>query len=340
MRFIGLLIVVIVAIGGYTGYWFYLTHTIETAVRTWQDTTRGDGMAVETGPLEYRGFPYRLVTHAPRPTWSIDKPNDGTELQWQAPPFEAVVQPWQLRHVIFHWPGRHRLQGQFQSHPLNLAIEADAVNGSYRYGAAGQLERLSVTFADLSGQDTSRHFSFSAASGDVHIRPSADAGSFEIAGQIPALHLATEPALLMGPDWQNLRLEASLTQPLPSDVSEAGIARWQQSGGEIKIRRFSGQWGSAASKEAIDINASGRLHLDTALYLNGELEAKIANHGLLLNALVRNGQIAAEDRGRIDIALTLLAVANGGVLNIPVLIKNGWVHAGPFKLFRLPPLYK
>lgn len=325
-----LLLLVVLAAGGYTAYWFVLAHRLEARLGPWAEAQRVRGTVLGWQSVTVEGFPAVFRLRFTGATASGERP---VKLAAVAPLLLAKAHVWDLRH----W---HLIAPQGAS--LTLPGEVMGLTGAAVDGRL-QLDKGSGTAIDLAAEDVAGNglaagLQIASAEANLVLPDHAPTSHLEPDLSV-ALHLTqvTLPAAVppFGKDVQALTLAATIKGAFPPGKLHDALAAWRHDGGTIELTDGSLQWG------ALTASANGTLALDDQLQPIGALTATIENHDAIVDAAVASGNLRARDAGLLKIVLGLMAKpgADGKKqLTLPVSLQNDHVYLGPARIAALPRL--
>ncbi len=337
MRYWALIAAVAVAVAGYGGYYFFVADAVVGGIETWSRDWRASGGIAEYDGIERCGFPYRVVVDVARPR--LAAPGRGTVPVWEADRLQAVIQPWNFRHVILDLTGRHRLgplaTGPGRTTRLDLAVTEGLA--SHRRDGDDRLLDLAVDLKGLAGTAETRvggqrlQAAITGERAQLHLRRS---GRPDALGDV-SLRL---DRLAVGewawiPPFERLALLATVVGPEPPPADpRAMLVAWRDGGGTVEVAELTLLWGK------VEIRAEGSIALDAETRPIGALTAKVKGHGELLERAVLAGAMRREDADQALPILNLLAIAAGGELSVPVTMQDGILWLGPVAVARLAPI--
>jgi hypothetical protein len=337
MRYWLLIGAVILGMAGYLLLYRNVTAGFVAGLDTWLEARRAEGAEASYGGLTHEGFPFRIVVRLDSPRLAL--PEVPPRPLWQASRLALVLQPWDLRHLIFDLSGQGRLEADDGARRRRLDYDVAEGLASYQTDTAGRLLRLSVDLRQVA-LDEPGGAAATLARGQLHVRP-GESGAIETALQLDNLHLDTDrlpealrPLPAFGPEVALLQVDASIegAPPLAGDP-RSWLARWRDQGGDLQLRRLKLTWGE------VDIESTGTLALDAEMRPLGALTAKVKGHEHLIDAAVAAGQMRRKDAQIAKAVLGTLASAAGGVLSVPITLQDGVASLGPVPIARLQPLF-
>ena len=338
LRYIVLIGALLAAAGGYTAYWFHLAGQVPPGIAEWADQRRAEGLEVAYQEVSVRGFPFRLLVQVREPT--IGHAAGPSPWRWRGASLQAVAQPWDLRHVIFSFEGRHEMSYVARGERQRVAAMAEASLASVVLDGDGRLRRFAVDLQGLEltasvwrgGLKAKRlqlHGRINA--GDDEARPR---GSRELALEALGVTLPPEASGPLGRGIARIQAEVTILGTLPHGPPAAALAAWRDDGGTVELRTLAVAWGP------LDLSASGTLALDAEMRPIGAATARLKGYDETIDALSASGWLDSTKAQAAKMVLGLLAKeeAGGKVLRVPVSLQQGRFYVGPLPLLRLPPL--
>lgn len=323
-------------IGAYTGYWLWLAAQVERAVADWTGRQEARGWTVAGLNPEVRGYPTAVRLDGTR--LRLEGP-DGT--MWQAADWALAAAPWSPRTLDVTAAGqRVRIPA-----PVGAAGGLGAVDGSSR--------AMDMTVqVDLSGQITGVEGTLAAidltlpGQPQVRIAETAVFGEFPHSGRMdedPARlelqlrEVALDPAPF--PDVSDTAERWSLSlhvpAPVPGSLTAPALSRWQAAGGGVVVESIEAVWSS------LEFSGEGRLSLTPALQPRGQIDTRTRGWDIVLDALVDTGVLNEQQAGFNRLGLSLFSSrAEDGtqVLELPLILSEGWLSLGPLRLAPLPEI--
>lgn len=327
-----LLVVVIAAATGWSGYWLIGSRAVENGLRDWLDGRSDAGWVANYSSIDTRGFPNRLDTTIT----DLELADPATGIAWTAPYFYLLRLSYNPNHVIAVWPNEQTVATPNQ----RISITTERARGSFVFkpGTDFELDRSSIVFNDVT-LTSSDGWSSEITEGLLATRPTAaradavDVG-FELKNMRPA-----SPALAQLADSgilpeaiEQLKIDASLKFDAPWD--RQAIETRRPAVTDVELNLLQVRWGQ------LDIWAAGDLTVNDAGLASGSITVKARNWRELLQIAVATGWIPDALSGTLEGGLGLLAQLSGSpeTLDAPLTFRNGQVSFGPIPLGSLPPL--
>lgn len=339
MRYVLLLGAVVLAAAGYSLYYIIIADGLRDGIAGWAAERRSDGLDIGYKSLEIDGFPFRIVAQFDAPKIAASRlPSQPT---WRARSVSAVVQPWNLSHIILDLGGQGDVEFIQRAKLRRLGYRTDNGLASYEYAADGKPIRLGIDLSAVAIVDAEAGLNANVARAQLHGRRA------ETVDKLADLAIKVEDVVLdpvnpmqglklppgLGPNIALAMFEATVRgEPVPITTLAATTVAWRDRGGDIELKRFKLTWGK------LDIEADGAMALDSELRPIGALTARIKGHEHLVDAAVAWGQMREKDGRTAKAVLGLLASAGGGTLSVPITLQDGLVSIGPVAVARLSPL--
>lgn len=338
MRYLVLIFALLAGIGGYSAYWFQVAGAIPPAIAEWAEQRRAEGYEVDYGDLGVEGFPFRLIIRARE--IAIGRPAGPSPWRWHGQSVAAVAQPWNFRHLIFSFDGRHELSYLSGGERRTVAAAARVLMASLVLADDGRLERFAVDMQDLELSASLWRESFRARRLQLHGRmkdgalEEAPAGSVDLALSAEGLTLPAEAGAPLGAAIARIEVALTLLGTLPQGEPPESLAAWRDDGGTVELRSFALAWGP------LDLEASGTLALDEKMRPTGTATARVKGYAQTIDALLASGRIGTAEAITAKTVFALLAreEAEGKVVRLPLNAERGRLYLGPLPLLRLPPL--
>lgn len=323
-----LLIVILVAAGLWSAYWFVGAHGTRSALTTWFDQRRAEGWVADYSDFGVRGFPNRFDA-----TWrdlSVADPATGVALDM--PIFQILALSYRPNHVIAVGP--HEMQ---IATPLDkFTLTSDLLRASLRLAPGTVLEleqaQLEGTNLTLSGGDNASLDQLNLATqrvGDTTYRYGIDAY-----GLTPPMTLLRD---LLGdtalPErMENALLDARVTFDKPWDRSALETARPQPQ--QIDLTNFTAKWG------VMELRATGDLTMDAQGLATGTLAVQATNWQDMVDIARQSGALGENTAKMVQGVLGMAAQSSGNPdrLDADITLKNGQAFMGFIPLGPVPPL--
>jgi len=337
----GLFAAVLIAILGYTAFWFFLKRQVERGLADWAAMQRQIGWQVAYAPPQVSGYPYRLVI-AVRDI-AMGDPGHAQAWALRLPSIRAITHPWTLRHLILEQEGELELSWGPATARAELRANGDAVRASLVLDSRDRLQRLAVEgrngaldvrFPRFDGRFTAR-----AEHAELHLRDNrarqASGGTVSSADLAVSLDNLTSSMIRPSPPFGPTIASVGLDLGVTGRIDAPSVAAWRDDGGTVELRRAALRWGP------LDASATGTLAVDNQMRPIGALTAEAKGWEAVIDKLVDMRQIARGQARGLKLALGLLSkpTADGGkVLSAPIALQNGKLMVGPAAVMDLPVL--
>lgn len=306
----------VVALGaGWTWWWHSLADRAEQETALYLDADP----RIHAETVTVSGFPFRLQLALKQV--SMEAPDHPLAPSLAFDTLHAVMQPWNLNHILFFTDGPYTLTIDGDSRVLQEEVSHASLKLSN-----GRPVQFSAEIGNLTSDRGERIDKL-----EMHLRQVEDATHQDI-------YIIGQNMQVEGVDGRidQIALDASLTPAVQQQMNRNSAKAWAAQGGALRVRKFHAHW------QGIDLRAGGDIALDAQLRPAGSLQSEIRGHDALLDNLQRRGVIGDGDKLLAKLALSALAqkdAAGADVLSIPVAAENGILSLGPLKLWGLQPLF-
>jgi len=327
-----LLIAVIVAAAGWSGYWMISSRGVENDLRDWLDQRADAGWIAEYGDVSTQGFPNRFDTTVT----DLDLADPASGIAWTAPFFQLLRLSYQPNHLIAIWPASQTIATPQQ----RISVQTSDARASlvFKSGTNHEVERISAVFTDVQLSSTAG-WTADMPEARLATRPSDRMlGGIDVALQATNLHprnagldrLAATDLLPKRLDL--LKFDAALRFDAPWD--QAAIEGNRPQVTAMDLRLLQATWGK------LDLWAAGDLSFDDLGRASGSITIKAKNWQEILQIGVAAGWVPERFAGTLESGLSLLSSLAGSpkTLDAPLSFDKGKVSFGPIKLGTLPPL--
>lgn len=293
------------AVAGWFVIWNAGADAMRRAVEKWADEQREASLTVVYDRPRVRGFPFYL-----RGSFANVEIADTNRWRWRTETLFVDTLPYAVERMVFSVRSPQALE--LHGHGA-WTLNAESIRASYESGKGRRwsfdLESGPATFARDSGAEavSVRRFLLSAAP-EPHDKRRAQA----------SLIVDGLAARFPGGDVDATLIEAFIE------------AEKTPEGGALNLRRIVIDAGGGK------LFLAGALHLDEKGYLAGRLNAEIVNPANLTELLAVAGALSPAEAEQAGAALTLAAIAGGGVLRAPLLLENGAAHIAGARVGVLP----
>jgi hypothetical protein len=324
---------VLVLLGGYTAYWFYVAAQLDKGVDDWVAFQRQRGLTVEFERTRIDGFPlaFRTTFRQPHLAGAIA----GQSFDWRGPDVEGRVSPIDLHAMTFSGPGHHAID--LGAGPATV----DAKDLTARLGLdnLGQVSALAVQFADLKATLPDGK-AVAAASGDASLNvappPKADSDPLlQFAASAKDLKLPEGTILLTADPLGEARIAGTVKGPMPMAPLRQALASWRDAGGTVEVTDF------GLAQATLSLSGSATVALDENLQPIVAANLKARGLAATIDLLASQRRIYPEDALKMKLFVKgAERDAPGGYKEVAtgLTIQGGYLAWGPFKLARVPPI--
>ncbi len=325
-----------IAIGAYSGYWFYARGIAETLIEDWASQRRADGYVVEFAPPRMEGYPFIVRAVLDSPGLARD------DRSWRGKRLAIEFQPWDLRRYRFDFQGRQEITLAPDDRTDQLVLEPAEAAVVVRLSGSGRIADATLRLRDLRVTDAGSGAVWRAAEiwleaiapkvppkthGDVALTLSLSAADIVLPAN------TAEP---LGRALPKLRADIRVNGVVPDGPIETAVEAWRRGGGAVEVDWFRLVWG------ALDLRAKGTITLDAEMRPLGAFSADIRGVSPALDMLVAGAAIKPNAAAIAKVALALFAKKSSddgaSVLTLPVTAQDGRLYAGPNKSLDLAPV--
>ena len=330
---------IVIAVAGYTGYWFIAAGEIGDRIDDWAERQRTQGLEIETRGTEVAGFPTRfeVTLRGPR----IHDTRNGW--RWAADSLRAEASAWDFSEVTV-FPDRSNAVQVLLEGGEWRDIDAEVDDGHFVVRLDDDRRFREITL-DLKGLEVAGAWPGEVAQvGSLQANGVAlddDGTGEEVLKTTIAVRDAVLPSDLaegLGESLDFLDIDASVVGSIPSErgTNEA-ITAWRDAGGTLELTGFRVRWGP------LGIETSGTIALDGAMRPIAALTADIIGYGDVIDALIMSNLIPLGDGFIAKVAFNMLAEkpedGSAPVLRgVPVTAQDGTLTVATIKVAELPPL--
>ncbi|GJL90425.1 DUF2125 domain-containing protein [Hyphococcus sp.] len=277
---------------------------MKKAVVNWVQDQRAAGAEISYGALKTDGFPFFLRVHIEQPDIAY-----ADQFYWRTDLLTIDALPYDLNRLIFSAHSDQHLhfgrQGEWRikTNDFRISIANDkqrewafamTVAGATAVRSDGVKASLEKLVLDASP----------TASDKTIFTMSLEARGASVTDQTRKFDLDTVQTVM-----------AASQTPFLNNIQE-----WRDAGGMLLINGFIANSGDAS------LSVSGELAPDHQLYPAGTLHTEVKSPATFVQLLAEAGAIDKEDVESISSTLTLAAIANGGKLAAPIILKEGVVQ--------------
>ena len=331
-----LVILIVVAALGWSGWWWLGATGHEKAVDLWLEDRRAAGWVAEYSDLTVTGYPNRIDTMIT----GLDLADPRAGWAWSAPRFEVLSLSYKPNHVIAVWPGTQK----YSTRDDTVEITSDRMRGSLTFvpdtGLTLDRLRLEVEAMDLKGQGWSSSLASANAATERITDDSAPQNAHAIGLDIRELTVPADWLALIDPDGvlprtmdhTHIDVIAAFDAPWDRRAIETGAPMMT----DLRLRDVNAKWGE------LELAAAGRIAIDRAGYFEGDVTLRLTNWEDMVNVAVTSGLIPADFGQTIVRGLKLLAGISGSAkeLDVPLRFASGSTFLGPLPIGPAPRLVR
>lgn len=331
---LGLLIAVVllvIAVGGYTAFWFVVAGRIADGIGQWAESLRPHKLDLSWRAIRVGGFPLALEVELNQVVL-VDQALPGPA-QVSVKLLTAKAHPWNFRLWRLAAPDGLAASLGPPDQPTAKLTSPQAA-GSV---AVNPDDNATIRF-ELHEPAIDAGMRLAAKQADLTVQlpphppqsPDQPAAHFTLDAQ--DLTLPSVPAPLRNP-LDEITLGVTLLGPVPAALPRQAAAAWRDAGGTLELERVAVRWG------LLDVTGSGTLALDDQLQPVGSFSGGIEGYDELLAALVAAGRLRANEANLARLALAFLAKRGPDgrpQISSSFTIQDGQMFLGPARLGPAP----
>ena len=320
-KIVGLAIAVVLAVGLYTGGWFYAAGWLKDRLAQELAASEQGLHSLSCGNLDVRGFPFRIGVF-----WDSvalgDRPS-GLSATFGA--LRSAAQVYRPGHAVIELDG----PGQLRVTPdLVFDVDWERLRASAVAWTDG-LDRASVTYDGLKGRlnvpSEALSVGLAATHGEKHVRRSGDA--LDVAASLDALSLDLDGKVL-----PPMNVTADLTiADAAGWLSSAGLPPTLPLGTSTELRNLSVDLGDGKA-----MRLSGPVQVGDDGYVSGALDLTIDGISAWRDHLSVLFPEAAETVRKVAGAIKGLSGGREQAV-VKLTVQQGTVYLGPFPIAEIPP---
>ena len=324
-----------VAAGAYTVYWYGAAEIAKEALALWADERRDEGFPVDYGDVEVTGFPFSFHVRIDRPAFGQAFVPAWT---WRTDVLTARARPWSPNHFTIDAATDHDIEYTARG----VRQRARASSNDMRFDVelrGGLIDKVTARGRDLRVAVDGFTGSFGAARLDIRYQVDG-IGAGGARG--PSLALSASEIVLPFDELENLGIgghiarfgaAATLTGPLTAGPLERSVAAWRDAGGVINVNTLRLEWGD------LRLDGDGTIALDETFRPIGALTTHVLGVSETIDALRKAGTLSPREAAIARITLRVLAGASeGGKMKLAVTAQFGKLFVGPVAILEIPPL--
>jgi hypothetical protein len=325
-----LLAIVILAVLGWSGWWWVGATARDRAVTEWLAGRRAAGWVAE-GEVRVTGFPNRIDTIVS----GLDLADPGAGWSWRAGEFQVLSLSYRPNHFIAVLPGTQVVATPFET----ITADSETLRGSMLFRPTRALELDHMTF-EIAGMELASDRGWTAGIGEAILatRRAEEANAHDLAFNAEDLAL---PAGLTA----DLNAEALLPDTIGSVALDATLAfdrPWDRSSIEggapalegVAVRDVAVTWGR------LDLRGRGTLEVDDRGFAEGRLDLRASNWQEMIDVAEAAGALDPTVAGAVRAGLGLIARLGGdaSAIDVPLDFADGVARLGPIVIGPAPVL--
>jgi hypothetical protein len=326
-------LLLIVAAGGYTAFWFIVAGKLKEGFAQWADSARAQKLDVSWQRVRVGGFPLAFTIELTDPVLRDEAINPPTEIRM--PRLSGRAHPWNFR--VWHLSAPQGLNAIAGSKEKPVAtVSVGAATGAVSAMADGG----ATIWLGLDGPQVKSTEQIGARNADFwlisppHSPATHSDSNLALAADLHQVTLPQAPSA-----FRNLLDEVAfgvtIKGAIPAGPPRQAATAWRDEGGTAELDNLTLRWGQVV------VTGSGTLALDGDLQPIGGFSGAVEGYEELMNALVAAGRIKASDARLARIGLAMLAKAGPDgrpAITTSFTIQNGEMFLGPAKLGPAPSI--
>lgn len=317
---------------GYSGYWVYISQHTDAYLRNLATSlAQNNGITINYDSYRVTGFPYRLVLTFQNP--SLIYRNGPLTAEMTAGTLEAVLQPWNLSHVILMSESSRTKVSFGAGNPKQFLLEPGTFSLSVHSGGENAL-RVSASWANVAlSSNTGPWVPPRLASLEFHLRRLKTDGVEE--GQLlepKALELALRAEAA---DGGVLAANLAFHGREVPHVTRNGLGPWRDQGGTLEVETLT------LEGPGLHVAGSGSFTLDEEFRLLGAVDVEGVSRDALAAEFVENEWMTPENAGEfLDFYSSLPpdAMPEGADNAFSITAQDGWLSLGPVRFEPIGPV--
>jgi hypothetical protein len=327
-----LLAIVVLALLGWTGWWWFVSSARDRALTSWLEERRAAGWVAEAQDVRVTGFPARIDTVLT----GLDLADPQAGWSWHADEFRILQLAYKPNHVIAVLPGTQVVATPHET----IRATSGNLRGSVLFRPNPRLELDHMTFeiGDMR-IESDRGWTAGIGKAVLATRQAADgppnahdlafnADRLELPGVAEALRGGSMLPAALGP----VAIDATLGFDRPWD--RASVEAGNPTLDSVNVRDASLTWGE------LDLRARGTLDVDAKGYAEGRLDLRARNWEEMVDLAESSGALDPSIAGALRAGLGLLARlgGDGNSITVPLDFEDGRARLGPVVIGPAPVL--
>ncbi|WP_170294732.1 DUF2125 domain-containing protein [Roseospira navarrensis] len=329
---------------GYGGAWVVTARGMQSGLEAWVAQQRAAGVDVTYGPAEIGGFPLKVTATVEDMRAQATPENGGWT--WSTPRIRFEVAPWNPSKLTVHLHAApHQVTVPTRGRTLRFSGLAGEATLTMALRFDGPPDGVGLTVRDAVVESPAwPEGPVTLAALDVAYTANQQKGFFDdavpeevsqsLTGRLEGLHLPAGPEGPFAATVQTAGLDADVMGPLDlTEPLETALRSWKAEDGRLRVNSLFVEWAP------LTMDAGGSLALDMALQPEGTLRTRVSGFLQTIDGLAREGVMRGRDATMAKVVLgTMSRPGPEGepVLEIPVVLRDGMLWAGPIALMPLP----
>lgn len=324
-------LLLIVAAGGYTAFWFIVAGKLKQGFAQWAQSEKAQQLDVSWQGLQIGGFPFAFAIKLSDTVLRGQGVNPPTEIR--LPRLTGSARPWNFRVWHLSAPQGLTTVAGPEGKPV-ATLTGRAATGAVSVMADGG-SRVWLSVDALSVESGEK---IAARNADfwLILPPHAPAthtdSNLALAADLHELKLPRAPSPFRDL-LDELAFGVTIKGAIPPGPPRQAAAAWRDEGGTAELDNLTLRWGQVV------VTGSGTLALDGNLQPIGGFSGAVEGYDELMNALVAAGKMKPSDAQLARIGLAMLAKAGPDgrpAITTSFTIQNGEMFLGPAKLGPAP----
>jgi len=328
-----LLIAAIIAVAGWSAWWWFAANAQKYAWRTWLDDRQSAGWVAEAGDISILGYPNRIDTTLS----DINIANPKAGWAWSGAFFQTLMLSYKPNHIIAVWPPEHT----WSTPDREITFAAETMRGSVVFVPDTNLtlDRTQIEIKDLTltGSDWASALESAQFATRRVLPPNAPEHAHQIGFDAIDLTLAkpfkrkVDPLNILPEALESAHFDLVLQydEPWGRTSVETSAPRLLA----VSVKDVDAIWGK------LRIEAKGQVTVDPAGMADGELTVKARNWREIISLLAAFG-LPADLTENMESGLAVIARLSGDprTIEVPLTFRNGQTRIGPVPIGPAPLL--
>ncbi|MDC0431402.1 DUF2125 domain-containing protein [Paracoccaceae bacterium] len=328
-----LLLVILVAALGWSGYWFVGAQSLRDGISRWFENRQDAGWIAAYSAVSVRGFPNRFDTNFT----DLELADTRTGWAWSVDFFQLFSLSYKPTHLIAVWPPQQKLSTPTKKLAINSAdMRASLVVDEPKSLALDRssfvAKDLTVTNSDQTGVRANL-LSLALQRRDLATHSYQIALSVKGLSPLEATRKQIDPTSILPSYLQLLKADMTIAFDRPWDRSALETLRPQPTAIELHLAQAT--WG------ALNLKIAGKLAIDGAGWARGDVTVKASQWREILDLTRSTGQLPDQVIDMTEKALGFLAQlkGQGSSLDLTLTLKDQKIFFGPIAIAPAPRLH-